>query len=71
MARSKAGTAVPYLVSVSRYGADRVVACETITALGMLGSVAADAIPALEQLAQSDEKEAALRATEALRQIGK
>ena len=42
---------------------------ETITALGMIGPAAKDAIPTLEKLAEHDDPQIAERAKAALRQI--
>jgi len=45
------------------------VRCESITALGMIGADAKEAIPALERLCNSEDQAIAVRARAALRQI--
>ncbi len=48
---------------------DVVVAREAITALGMIGPAAKDAIPTLERLAEHEDRQIAERAKAALRQV--
>lgn len=65
---TSAGAAVRILVGAST--ADTSFhALEAITALGMLGPVAVEAIPTLEKLTRVDDPQIALRALAALRQI--
>ena len=45
------------------------VARDAITALGMIGPAAKDAIPTLEKLAEHDDAQIAARAKAALRQV--
>ena len=42
---------------------------EAITAMGMIGPAAKDAIPALEVLAENEDRQIAARAKAALRQV--
>ena len=60
---------VPHLEQA--LGQDPFVAREVVTALGMIGPAAKETIPALEKLAEHDDRQIAERAKAALRQIRK
>ena len=49
--------------------ADSCVSVEAITALGMIGPAAKDAIPTLEKLTEHEDPQIAERAKAALRQV--
>ncbi len=66
--KSAATVVVPRLIE-ELMDQDMRVVQETITALGMIGPAAKDAIPALEKLTEHDDRQIAERAKAALRQI--
>ena len=64
----KAEAVVPMLIQALGDEDARVVA-ESVTALGMIGSVAKKAIPQLEQMENHKDKQVRVRATATLKQI--
>ncbi len=62
------GIVVPHLLAELPVGHPRLVQ-EIITALGMIGPAAKDAIPTLEKLTEHDDPQIAERAKAALRQV--
>ena len=65
---SEAAPAVPALVASLEWGRGALHA-EVITALGMIGPAAKDAIPTLEKLTEHEDRQIAERAKAALRQV--